>query len=114
MFSRCIDELNEKQVGHDFDENYNPMQTRLRSPSSDTTSSNKGRRIVDIFQEVRILYICRLTILENIFSNKRCRDTLSLLLAYSPCLMDVSGKQVTLLEFSVTMIRLNLLHRNRI
>ncbi|CAO3681480.1 unnamed protein product [Umbelopsis ramanniana] len=50
------DDLNEKQSGHDFDDNFNPMQGRLRSPSSDTSGgSKKGRRIADIFQEVKLL-----------------------------------------------------------
>ena len=48
----AIGDLNDKQSSHDFEESYNLMQGRLRSPSSDTTSSKKGRRIADIFQEV--------------------------------------------------------------
>lgn len=53
--SSPLDDLNEKQSGHDFDDNFNPMQGRLRSPSSDTSGgSKKGRRIADIFQEVNL------------------------------------------------------------
>ncbi|CAM0143009.1 mRNA binding protein puf3 [Umbelopsis sp. WA50703] len=49
--STSQNESSDKLTGHEYDDTYNPLQSRLRSPSSDTTGTKKGRKMADIFQE---------------------------------------------------------------